>query len=415
MSESGQRADSVASLTVGGTSIEAGAYLGPGLRVIRELGVGGQGRVLLAEDENLARPVAVKFLGGSTGAPMAPELRHRLRIEARAMARVRHPAVVQVFDLGEASERPYLVMEFVPGETVESRVRLRAQALSTEESLPLLVQIAEGVQAVHEAGLAHGDLQPSNVLVGPDERARVADFGLAFLSGGTAHYMAPELQVRGRHDTALRQRADLYAFGAVAHELLAGERPFDAPDRARVLAQHLHKEAPSLSSRRPDLPPALTRIVDQCLAKDPAARPLSAASVAESLASAADGMRRPSFRRVLIVDDDPAFRALARAHVEDSFEGIRVVEADGGASAMEACQRERFDAVVLDLHMPGQNGVELAASLRATPRPPRLLVLTGRGSARDWALLHSLGVSAFLAKPLEPKQLESELQRLLYE
>ena len=127
------------------------------------------------------------------------------------------------------------------------------------------------------------------------------------------------------------------------------------------------------------------------------------------------GMRRPSFRRVLIVDDDPHFRALARAYVEDAFEEIHIVEADGGESAMEACARETFDAVILDLHMPGVDGLQLATNLRAEAAPPKLLVMTGKGSARDWALLHSLGVSSFLAKPLEPDQLHAELRRLLYE
>ncbi|MAQ14029.1 MAG: hypothetical protein CMN30_04440 [Sandaracinus sp.] len=395
--------------------LSPGSYLGPGLRFVRELGAGGQGRVLLAEDEHLARPVAVKFLGGDAGARMTPEIRGRLRVEARAMARVRHPSVVQVFDLGEAHQRPYLVMEFVPGETMERRIRAHTEALSLAESLPLLAQIAEGLQAVHEAGLAHGDLQPTNVLIGQDQKARVADFGLAFLSGGTAHYMAPELQSPGPHEVSVRQRADLYAFGALAHEILAGERPFEAPDRARVLVQHVHKAAPLIRSRRHEVPDSLAQVVDACLAKDPADRPAKAADLAETVAAAMAGMRRPSFRRVLIVDDDPHFRALARAYVEDAFEEIHIVEADGGESAMEACARETFDAVILDLHMPGVDGLQLATNLRAEAAPPKLLVMTGKGSARDWALLHSLGVSSFLAKPLEPDQLHAELRRLLYE
>lgn len=370
---------------------------------------------MLAQDEHLARPVAVKFLGGSADEG-DPELAARVRVEARAMARVRHPSVVQVFDVGDAGGQPYLVMEYIEGETVEARLRGRDGPLDLAEALALLEQIALGLAAVHEAGLAHGDLQPTNVLVGSDHRARVVDFGLAFLSGGTAHYMAPELQSSSSpRDVGARQRADLYALGVVAHELLAGERPFEAPDRARVLAQHRHKAPPALLERRPDLAEPLAALVDGCLAKEPADRPTSAAEVAQGFSDAIRQLHRPSFRRVLLVDDDAAFRALVRAHIEDAFDGVQVSEAGDGAQAIAACERVPYDVVVFDLHMPGVNGVELAGALRVEEHPPRLLVLTGRGSASDWVLLHSLGVSALLAKPLEADVLTAELERALYE
>ncbi len=393
-----------------------GGYVAPGLRLVRALGAGGQGRVMLAEDERLARSVAVKFLGDDVTAS-DPDMAARVRVEARAMAKVRHPAVVQVFDVGEAGGQPYLVMEYIEGETVEARLRERGGRLDLAEALALLEQIALGLQAVHEAGLAHGDLQPTNVLVGADHRARVVDFGLAFLSGGTAHYMAPELQDPSSpsRDVRARQRADLYALGVVAYELLVGERPFDAPDRARVLAQHRHKAPPALLEHRPDLTEPLAALVDACLAKEPADRPASPSVVAQGLSDAARRLNRPSFRRLLLVDDDAAFRALVRAHVEDAFDGVQVSEATDGDEAIAACQSVPYDVVLFDLHMPGMNGVELAGALRAEQRAPRLVVLTGRGSASDWALLHSLGVSAFLTKPVEPDVLQAELGRALYE
>ena len=391
-----------------------GRYLGPGLRVIRALGEGGQGLVVLAEDENLARSVAVKFLASPPDAAEANDFGARLRVEARAMARVRHPSVVQVFDVGQSRESPYLVMEYVPGETLEERLQACGGAMSPGEALGLLEQVALGLQAVHAANLAHGDLQPTNVLIGPDHCARVADFGLAFLSGGTAHYMAPELQAPGPHGLQVRQRADLYSLGVLAHELLVGTRPFDAPDRARVLAQHRHKAPPSLSVIGPGLPPELVHAVDACLAKDPAERPRSAGAVAEFLADTRRRMHRPSSRRVLVVDDDPGFRALVRAHVEATFEEVRLVEASGGEEALETFRRQPFDVVMLDLNMPEVNGVELAAALRGEESPPRILVLTGRGSAQDWALLRTFGVVALLAKPLEPEVFHAELRRALY-
>lgn len=399
----------------GEPSFPPGRYLAPGLRLVRALGEGGQGRVMLAEDEKLHRSVAVKLLGGAdreTAVAMAA----RVRVEGRAMAKVRHPAVVQVFDVGEVGGQPYLVMEFIDGQTLQDRLDQLERRMDVVEALALLEQIALGLQAVHDAGLAHGDLQPTNVIVGTDHRARVLDFGLAFLSGGTAHYMAPELQSddTSADDIRARQRADLYALGVVAHELLTGERPFDAPDRARVLAQHRHKQPPSLAARRPDLDPALATVVDACLSKDPAERPARADEVGEHFAVEMRRLHRPSFRRLLLVDDDPALRALVRAHVEGTFEGVQVVEAADGAEAIAACQQRPFDLVVFDLHMPGVNGVELAGALRADEHAPRLLVLTGRGSAADWALLHSLGVSALLAKPLEPEVLKAELARALY-
>ncbi len=392
-----------------------GRYLAPGLRLVRALGEGGQGRVMLAEDERLRRSVAVKLLGGGETEPI-PDIAARVRVEGRAMARVRHPAVVQVFDVGDSGGQPYLVMEYVQGETLEERLRQREGRMDLVEALALLEQVALGLQAVHDAGLAHGDLQPTNVLVGADHRARVVDFGLAFLSGGTAHYMAPELQSAEVQsgDVAARQRADLYALGVVAHELLTGERPFDAPDRARVLAQHRHKQPPTLLSRRPDLDGELGAVVDACLAKGPADRPTGAAAVGQRFAVELRRLHRPSFRRLLLVDDDPAFRQLVRAHVDAAFERVQITEADDGAQAIAACRQVPFDVVLFDLHMPGVNGLELAGALHAEERAPRLVGLTGRGGAADWALLRSFGVSALLAKPLEPEVLKAELDRALY-
>ena len=401
----------------------------PLFHVVRPLGEGAHGEVLLARDELLGREVALKLLTGELREVDASAW-EALRYEARAMARVRHPAVVTVLDIGRMRGRPCVVMEYVRGETLQGRLdREPLRLLALGESFHLLAAIASGIAALHDAGLAHGDLQPGNILIGDDYRVRVSDFGLAAWGlhdtsqgRGSPHYLAPELQpdlLQGEPMLAARQRADIYAFGVLAFELFGGERPFEAPDTARIMVQHRYKAPPSLLALRPELGARTAGLVERCLSKDPADRPPHVHAVLQELKRGVEQMRQSSYRRLLIVDDDPALRSLVRAYVQEWFPGVRCSEAGGGEEALALFRREPADVVVVDLHMPGDqdrglNGVELTASLRTETRVPRLVVLSGKASAGDWALLRSLGAEAFVAKPLDPAALEQALSRLLF-
>ena len=396
-------------------------------RVEATLGTGGQGVVLRARDERLARDVAIKLV--------RPELvsdrhtRDQFLREARAMARVRHPNVVEIYAFGEIDGAPYFVMEFVPGIDLFHWFRERRRApLSLDETLGILDQVCRGADAMHAGGAIHHDLKPSNILIGPAFRCVITDLGLSrivagtktsgrrFL-GGTPGYLAPEVAACKDTPSELAARADVYALGAIAYELLVGRPPFEHEDPDELIRLHLTKRAEAPSLRRPELPAALDVAILNSLAKEPAERTPSAGALCSAMSSVRRAMASPAEKRfdVLIADDDPDFQLWARAVVEDALPGSDVRCADDGTSALTQVMRRRPDLVLCDLDMPGLNGVELTAAIQGIPeaRGVPIVVSTAVGGAPDWQLLQSMGARGFLVKPVAPSALSSLLRRLL--
>ncbi|MBX3246340.1 MAG: protein kinase [Myxococcales bacterium] len=394
-----------------------GTYLAPRLRVLRVLGEGGMGVVYLARDEALERDVAVKLVDPARVSDEG--MRRRFLEEARAMARVRSDAVVEIYAFGERDGAPYFVMEHMADSLHDWLERQGREPLALDVALGILERVALGLEDIHACGTVHGDLKPGNILIGQGFRVCLADFGLAteleaeLELVGTPTYLAPE-RIRGDDlPPELRARGDLYALGVLAFELLAGEVPFDAPDVGRVYAQHLYKPIPSLTELRPDLPPALDHAVRALLAKRPEDRPSSADPLLDAL-RAARRRAEAKVSHVLVVDDDPDFRALVRACIEEELGACTVEESDG-TDALTRLADRRFDLVVLDLHMPDMNGIELTAAIRErhAREELRILVVTGHGSASDWRILKGLGADAFVVKPLDTDGFVSQARRLL--
>lgn len=278
------------------TQLAAGVTLGR-YRLTRPISAGGMGSVWAADDLSLEREVAVKALPRLLAAD--PSAERRFEREARALARLRHPNVVTVFDIGtagagDAAAMPYLVMELVEGESLD-RIAARGP-LEPSRAVAILEQVASALAAAHEAGVIHRDLKPSNVMVGPDDHVTVLDFGLArFLQHrgrsvdeslttpgmvlGSCAYMAPE-QARG---DAVSPASDVFAAGSVAYELLAGRRAFDGETPLQVLQKVVRCDPTPLAEAAPGAPPALARIVERCLAPDPSRRYPSCAELAEAL------------------------------------------------------------------------------------------------------------------------------------
>jgi serine/threonine-protein kinase len=273
--------------------------IGP-YRLIRRLGEGGMGVVHLAYDEGLGRRVALKLLRLAT-----PAMRERLEREAHLHARVEHPAVCRLYQVGEHEGWPYLVMQYIEGETAD---RALAQA-PLDVVLRAFVELADGVHAAHLQGLIHRDLKPGNLMVARDEAGGlhpyVMDFGLARddASGsltdagvilGSPAYMAPEQIAGGWVDP----RTDVYGLGASLFEVLAGRPPYLAESPAQAIARIQTEDPPLLRTLRPDLPRTLETILATTLARDPARRYPSAAAFRDDLKRLLSGQpilaRRPS-------------------------------------------------------------------------------------------------------------------------
>lgn len=281
-----------------------GSIIDRAYRIVAPLAQGGMGTVLLAHDEQLDRPVAVKI--ASTSLHHDARVRQRFLSEARTMARVRHENVVSIYAFGEHACMPFLVMEYVPGCTLREWLQQRGP-LDVGEALGLLEPLCRGVQAIHEAGAVHRDIKASNVLLGIDGRIVVADFGLARLIGsdttdpfafeGTPSYMAPELITQARLPQTLEPRADVYALAVLAFELLTGTLPFAGKTPVEIMQRHLNTTPPRPSEVRPGLPAALDQPILRALSKSPGMRPASALELSSQLLQAQSAWeRQPKWR-----------------------------------------------------------------------------------------------------------------------
>ncbi len=270
-------------------SLIAGKY-----RIVEEIGRGGMGVVFRAEDIRLKRVVALKFLPPQLADSV--ELRERFLIEAQAAAALSHPNICVIHEVGEGEDRPYIAMEYVEGETL--RDRIKRGPLKPDEALDIVSQVAAGLGAAHVKGIIHRDIKSANIMVTEKGQAKVMDFGLAKLRGGssltktqttlgTVAYMSPE-QARGED---LDSRTDIWSLGVVLYEMLAGELPFKGDHDQTVIHAILHREPKPLGKTRPGLPPGLERIVFQALAKDPAQRYQTMEEFREDLEAVAQGLK----------------------------------------------------------------------------------------------------------------------------
>ena len=241
-------------------------------RLEEPLGAGGMAEVWLAHDLQLERRVAVKLLG-----PRADPM--RFDREARAVASLSHPNICHLFDYGSEGGRPYMVFEHLPGGTLEDRFS-RGKPLDDESTERIAGEIAAGLAHAHERGLVHRDLKPSNIVFDEEGHAKIADFGIARVTGadtltedgtllGTAAFMSPE-QALGRPVTPA---SDVYSFGVILYRMLCGSLPFESSSAVEVVRRHVHETPPPLSAVRPDAPPGLAALAESSLAKDPVRRP----------------------------------------------------------------------------------------------------------------------------------------------
>ena len=262
--------------TTGLASSLIGTVLSERYRLESKLGSGGMSTVYLARDITLERWVAVKVMHREMSDQ--PDQIERFRREARAVAQLSHPNVVSVIDAGEDGGHPYIVFEYVDGETLKQRIE-RVGPLPVDESTAYAIEIGRGLAAAHSRRLVHRDVKPQNVLIDSEGRAKVTDFGIArsleadglTQTGrvlGTTDYVSPE-QAMGRGVDA---RTDIYSLGVLLYEMLTGEVPFTAQTVVGVAMKHVNEDMPDVQRRRPEVSSALAAVIERSTAKDPKKR-----------------------------------------------------------------------------------------------------------------------------------------------
>lgn len=273
-----------------------GQLYGDRYRLKLRIAVGGMGEVWQAEDELILRNVAIKILKQEyLGDPMFLE---RFRTEAKSAALVEHEGIAQVFDYGEDTGSAYLVMELVPGESM-SRLIERERKLAEETVLDIMAQTSRALAAAHARGLIHRDIKPGNLLITPDGKVKITDFGIARVGDqvpltktgqvmGTVQYLAPE-QATGKPSTPA---TDLYSLGVVAYEALAGKRPFTGENQMAIAMAHINEMPPALPE---GIDPRVQNLVLSCLAKKPNQRPESATSLAIRAEGLLREKRKPGY------------------------------------------------------------------------------------------------------------------------
>src|SRR3954469_25136744 len=253
-------------------------------RMEERIGSGGMSTVYRAYDETLERWVAVKVLHQSMEDDSVQL--ERFRREARMVARLSHPHVVTVIDAGEDEGHPFIVFEYVDGETLKQLIR-RQGPLPVTEAVAYAIEIGRALMAAHSHRLAHRDVKPQNVLIDPDGRAKVTDFGISrsldadtglTATGrvlGTTDYVAPE-QALGEEVT---EQSDVYSLGICLFEMLAGEVPFSAGTRVGVAMKHVREPLPDVQAARPEVSAALAAVIERATAKETRNRYATAAEM----------------------------------------------------------------------------------------------------------------------------------------
>jgi tRNA A-37 threonylcarbamoyl transferase component Bud32 len=272
------------------SSAMIGTVLSGRYRLEAKLGSGGMSTVYLARDQTLDRPVAVKVMHREMS-EQADQL-ERFRQEARSVAKFSHPNVVSVIDAGEDGGHPYIVFEYIEGETLKQRIS-RNGALDAQEAIAYAIEIARGLSVAHARNMVHRDIKPQNILIDHEGRAKLTDFGISrqleqdgmTATGrvlGTTDYVAPE-QAMGRK---VDPRTDIYSLGVVLYEMLIGQVPFAADSQVGVAMKHVNEELPDVQRRRPDVSAAVALVVERSTAKDPAERYQQVGEMIDDLSTA---------------------------------------------------------------------------------------------------------------------------------
>lgn len=370
--------------------------------ITQHLGDGSTATVYKATDARLGREVALKVL-----LPHVRETtRKRFFQEANAAARLNHPNIMAIYDIDDEDDAHFLVIEFVEGETLTHYIPSTA-----DKVVQIGRQIATALNYAHEREVIHRDIKPANIKVTPDGIVKLMDLGLALpkeakrvtaegMIIGTPAYLSPE-QAQGH---PLDHRTDIYSLGIVLYEMATGQLPFSSDDIPALLLQQVKQSPPPLRLHMPSLPTAFEAVILKALEKNPVRRYQSGQALADALATsldndpahrtqaapAADGKLRPL--RLVLADDHTLLRQTLSNMLSEHQEFLVVGQASDGEFAIQQTLEHQPDILLLDLNMPGKNGLEALPRIRAQAPNVKVLVLSGRDE--EWYIIQALRAGA---------------------
>jgi CheY-like chemotaxis protein len=363
------------------------------------IGHGGMGVVYRATDIEIGREVAVKVCW--------PDIDQALLVrEARALAGFRHPGLIYPLYTGVHDGTRYLAMELLRGTSLSHVLRNASGArLAIADAAELVARIADVLTTLHEAGVAHRDIKPGNIMLVPPDRIVLLDFGLADLErfagdhyrAASPYYVSPEM-ILDEVNVGQAHCSDLYALGVVAYLALTGRVPFDGDDASYVYTAHVEAAIPDPRNARPEISSGLALLVMSMLAKQPGERP-AAELIAHQLRSIelTGGVTRPL--RVLVADDDRAMWEILGYVLEDH--GFELVFVEDGRAALNAIDRQLFDIVITDKNMPYLDGLELAHVIQRRKTGTDVILITGYSSEAARRDAAAAGVRSFVEKPFD--------------
>lgn len=410
-----------------------GTNLNNRYEVQRLLGEGATSTVYLGVDGVLGRQVALKVLHPH----VRDTTRKRFFQEAMAAAQLNHPNIMAIHDRGEDNGRDYLVVEYVSGKPLSDFV-----PTDPERVIQLGSQIAYALHYAHEREIIHRDIKPANIMVTPEGNIKIMDLGLALpreakrvtapgMVIGTPAYISPE-QAKGKD---LDYRTDIYSLGIVLFEMATGELPFNADDITALLLQHVQQPPPRPTVMNPDIPMALENVILKTLEKNRDHRFTTARALADSLVAAASNgtvaspenldsnsestialpssQRKSSVIRLVLADDHKLLRSTLANYLGTHDDIMVVSEAGNGDDALTETLKHQPDILLLDLNMPGKNGLDALPDIRKQAPDVKVIVLTGRDD--DNYIMRALraGANGYILKSTDETKLVESIRNVM--